>query len=180
MGSYGCFFFSFLSLEPWSWAVSLSLSALPIQTNRVHTSAYLISSAFKQAGNGQEAPTRWSCGFSATVTFGKWGLIYHRGSKVVCSARAKVFRVKWGEQRVSRPQAKRWKSLECGGRSLSYPEKILEVGGKFLILMLDRRSKQIYREFHPKLIKGFFFIFWVFHCSFNLFSFLKILQLVSS
>lgn len=131
--------------------LSLSLSALPIQTNRVHTSAYLISSAFKQAGNGQEVPTRWSCGFSTTVTFGKWGLIYHLSSKVVCSALAKVFCVKWGVKRVSRPWGKRWTSLECGGRSLSYPEKILDVGGKFSILMSDRRSKQLSRELHLKL-----------------------------
>lgn len=135
-------FFSFLSPAPWSWAVSLSPRALPIQINRVHTSAYLISSAFKQAGNGQEVPTRWSCGFRATVTCRRWGggVSHHLSSKAVCSALAKV---KWGVKRVSRPWGKRWKSLGCGGRSLSYPEKILEVVGKISILMLERRSKQL-------------------------------------
>lgn len=54
---------------------------------------------------------------------------------------------------MSRPWGKGWKSPECGGRSLSYPEKIQEAGGKFSILVLDRRSKQLSREFHLKLTK---------------------------
>lgn len=145
-------FFSFLSLAPWSRAVSLSLSAVPIQTNKFtpqHTSFPQLSSEQEMARKRpQDGPV-----VCATVTFGKWALIYPLSSKAVCSAPAKVLCVKWGVKRASRPRGKRWTSLECGGRSLLYPEKILEAGGKFSILVLDRRSKQLSGEFHLKLTR---------------------------